>query len=172
MVITEFLKKRRSIRKFAKGQKINGRVIQRILETAIFSPSAGNLQSYFIVVVEDPLTKVNLADVAFSQNFIAEASVVFVVCADLKCNFWRYGIRGRELYALQDATLAAFHLWLLAAEEGLAGCWVGAFDEDEVKRICRLAEHLRPVVLLPVGYPDESPVMPSRKKAEELCRRI
>lgn len=172
MSVSEFLKKRRSVRQFKKEQKTKDRVIQKVLEHASFSPSAGNLQSYFIVVVENPMVKVKLANAAFSQDFIADASVVFVVCADLERSEFRYGSRGRKLYALQDATLAAFHLWLVAVEEGLAGCWVGAFDEAQVKKICQLTEHLRPVVLLPVGYPSECPVMPPRKRIEEFCRRL
>jgi len=38
---------------------------------------------------------------------------------------------------------------------GLASCWVGAFNEDLVHEILTLPGHLRPVALLPIGYPAE-----------------
>jgi nitroreductase len=72
----------------------------------------------------------------------------------------KYGERGRTLYALQDATIAVVHAQLTATALGLATCWVGAFDEAAVVQSLQLPSGLRPVVLLPVGYPAEAP--PSR----------
>jgi nitroreductase len=69
----------------------------------------------------------------------------------------KYGERGRGLFSLQDATIAASFAWLQAVALGLDCCWVGAFDDDAVKRIFprQVQADWRPVVILPVGYSAE-----------------
>lgn len=58
---------------------------------------------------------------------------------------------------------------LLAAYAlGLSSCWVGAFDEEEVKFILELPEHIRPLAILPVGYSEEKPEAPPRIPFENL----
>ncbi|MDD1675740.1 MAG: nitroreductase family protein, partial [Methanomicrobiales archaeon] len=70
----------------------------------------------------------------------------------------RYGDRGR-LYAVQDATIACTYLMLAAHARGLQTCWVGAFQEEEVRSILDIPGEMRPVALLTVG---RGSVPPSR----------
>ena len=56
---------------------------------------------------------------------------------------------------------------LAAADAGLGSCWVGAFDEAAVAAALRLPEGLRPVALLPLGYPAETPAAPARRPTAE-----
>ena len=69
----------------------------------------------------------------------------------------KYGGRGRDLFALQDATIAASFAWLQAVASGLGACWVGAFDDEAVKSIFRekIERDWRPIALLPIGYAAE-----------------
>lgn len=46
---------------------------------------------------------------------------------------------------------------LAAMAEGLGICWIGAFYEDKVKEIMGIPEKIRVVVMLTLGYPEESP---------------
>jgi nitroreductase len=84
-----------------------------------------------------------------------------VVCANIGRSSAKYGKRG-ELYAVQDASAAAMNMMLMALDLGLGTCWVGAFDEQAVSRLLGIPQGVRPVMLMPLGFPDESPNAPPR----------
>jgi len=168
MQVFEAIKKRRSIRKFQPDKEISQKQVEKLLEAARWAPSAGNLQSYKLVIVREEKIKKELA----AQGFVSQAPVVFVACADGELPASRYGQRGAELYAVQDATLALYNLWFAAVEMDLGACWVGAFDEEKVTRVLELPSNLRPVAILPVGYPAKAPSPASRKSIEEVAKII
>ncbi|MBE3575702.1 MAG: nitroreductase family protein [Firmicutes bacterium] len=168
--LMDALRERRSIRRF-KPDPVPDRTLGRLLEAATLAPSAGNAQDWFFYVVKNAHLRQELARAAGGQGFLAEAPVVVVVCADLSRAEASYGARGRLLYCLQDTAAATLNLMLAAVAFGLGTCWVGAFDEGEVARIVGAAPgRLRPVVLVPVGYPDEIPGPRGRRALEEVTR--
>jgi nitroreductase len=57
---------------------------------------------------------------------------------------------------------------LQAYELGLGTCWIGAFKEDEVKKILKIPEHVRVVAMTPLGYPDQLPSQKSRKGFDQI----
>ncbi|HDO41379.1 MAG TPA: nitroreductase family protein, partial [Candidatus Bathyarchaeota archaeon] len=99
---------------------------------------------------------------------IEEAPVVIVVCADESRSSWAYGSRGASLYCIQDTAAATENMLLAACALGLGACWVGAFREDEVKRILKVPGGLRPVAIVPIGYPAERPNPPPKRPLEEV----
>ncbi len=147
----EIFQKRHCVRSF-QSAPVEADKLQAILEAGNSAPSAGNLKAREIVVVKDQETKLALAKAALEQEFIAEAPIILVFCAVPGRSGRKYGNRGRELYSLQDATLAASFAWLQAVSLGLGACWLGAFQEEEVKNILKLQSDWRPVALLPIGY--------------------
>ncbi len=165
MEFEEVLRNRRSIRKF-KAAEISDKLVGKILELANLSPSAGNLQARRVVVVKDKKTKEALA--RKDNDFVSQAAVVFVICAVPKESEAEYAERGRNLYAVQDATLFASYLQLAATSLGLASCWVGAFDEEQVKKVLGLPEDLRPIAIIPVGYAAEEPRQSPRKSLNDI----
>lgn len=150
----EIFKKRKSTRSYNPEKPIEKEKLEEILEAAHSAPSAGNLKARQILVVTDERTRERLAEAAFGQDFVAEAPVVLVFLALPKVSAQKYGERGRDLYAVQDATIAASFAWLQAVDLGLSGCWVGAFDEERVRNILSLDDKKRPVAILPIGYAD------------------
>ena len=62
-----------------------------------------------------------------------------------------------KAYLSLNLAIAVEHIVLKAVDLGLGSCWLGRFDRDKVKEFLALNENIYPVVLLPVGYPDESP---------------
>lgn len=152
MEFFEVIEKRRSVRAFEK-KDVPPEVVGRILQAAIRAPTAGNRQPWHFYVVRDKATQQALAEAARGQDFLSEAPVDIVVCADAEQSAGRYGDRGRELYCLQDTAAAAEHILLAAVALGLGSCWVGAFDEAEAARALRLPRHHRPVAILPIGTP-------------------
>jgi len=167
----EVLKRRRSIRKF-KDQAISENKLELIYEAINSAPSAGNLQAYEVFVVRDRVKLKQLANSALGQEFIAEAPVAFVFCANPARSRWRYGMRGEKLYCLQDATIACAYAQLSATALGLGSVWVGAFNEDEVRKIIGVDKNLIPIAILPVGYPDETPEPTPRREIKDLIHEI
>jgi nitroreductase len=145
--------------------------LQKVLHAAMQAPSAGNLQAYRIFVVKDYKIKNMLVDAALGQSFIAEAPIVLVFCALPEKSAMKYGIRGLELYSLQDATIAASYAQLAAEALGLASCWVGAFDEESVKRVLN-AKNEKPIAIIPLGYAAEKPLKPERESDSEIIKYI
>lgn len=159
---------RRSVRSFEK-KDVPEDVVEKILKAACQAPSAGNLQPWRFYVVRGEELRKELAWGAFGQAFVYEAPVVVVVCADLSVSAAGYGERGRTLYALQDTAAATQTLLLAAYVEGLGTCWVGAFDEQAVRQVLDLPEHIRPVSLIPLGFPAKTPSSRGRKRLEEVA---
>ncbi len=162
----ELIFNRVSIRKF-KSDAIDDDTVRLLLEAANAAPSAGNLQARDFVVVRDDKLKLELAKASLNQMFIAEAPVVVVVCANYPRSMRIYGERGK-LYAEQDATAAVENLLLAVTALDLGAVWVGAFDEEKVSELLNLPEYVRPIAIVPIGYPAERPGRRKRYPIEML----
>ena len=164
------IKARRSIRLF-KDTPVESEKIQKILEAANLAPSAGNLQGYEIYLVTALEGRQGLVKAAQGQDFLVQAPVDLVFCANPQRSSVRYGKRGRELYSVQDATIACTYAMLAAQELGLSTVWVGAFQEEPVRQAAKIPQELLPVAILPIGYAAESPNPRSRRELEDLVHR-
>ncbi len=171
MEFFEVIKKRRCIRKF-EDKDVSDEQINILLDSARWAPSAGNLQSWFFVVVKNIETKKKLARASIFQTFISKAPVVIVSCADIRRSSLIYGRKGKELYAIQDVTIASQNIFLSATALGLGACWVGAFSESKVQEILSLKKHLRPITIMPIGYPAQNPKPRSRRPIEKISKYI
>jgi len=164
----ETVRHRHSVRKYRSDVPVEAEKIHAILEMACAAPSAGDLQAYRIVVVKDAPLRTALSSAAGHQSFIAEAPVCLVFCSDPLRSGQKYGERGRELYAVQDATIAATYAQLATVAAGLASTWVGAFDEAAVAKILELEPGLKPLALLSVGYAAELPESTPRRPLRDV----
>ena len=171
MQFFEVIKNRHSIRAFL-DKPVEEEKIQKILKTANAAPSAGDLQAYRIILVKDRKIKDKLVEAALGQSFISEAPIVLVFLADPNPSASRYSERGRNLYCIQDATIACSYAQLAATELGLGACWIGAFDTEEVKNVLEITEDLIPIAILPIGYPAEKPDSTPRRQLENLVKEI
>jgi len=149
----DVIARRHSVRDYATDRDVPDELVDRVLDVAIQAPSAGNLQSWHFVVTRRQEDREALAQAAFGQQFVARAPVVIVVCAVPERSGGRYGDRGRGLFTIQDTAAATENMLLAVTALGLGACWVGAFDERAVARALGLSKHLRPVALVPIGYP-------------------
>ncbi|MCK4458049.1 MAG: nitroreductase family protein [Thermoplasmata archaeon] len=169
MEVKTAIRERRSIRAF-KTDPVAEEVVIELIELANMAPSAGNLQAREFIAVRDDKTKEALAAAALNQMFISEAPVCIVVCVNYE-RIAHYGERGRELYVFHDTGAAIQNILLAVHDMGLGAVWVGAFDEDPVKRILNLPEHIRPVAIVPVGHPVEQPKMRVRRDPSDILRK-
>ncbi|MDD3135163.1 MAG: nitroreductase family protein [Methanoregula sp.] len=161
----EFLTTRTSVREYG-STPITDAEIEYILSCASTAPSAGNLESWDVILVKDEDVRLCLCDAAFNQQHIEQAPVILAVCANYVRSMSRYGERG-ILYALQDASIAGTYMMLAAHSLGLQSCWTGAFDDEDVREVLDLPQHIRPVVLLAIGRGHPAPTRTSRMAAGE-----
>ncbi len=167
MDLIEAIKGRRSIRRY-KAQTVPEETIMQIIEAATYAPSAGNIQPWRFIIAKNPDLKKNLAKAAYDQNLIEQAPIVVIVCADENQIEPRYGTRGKNLYCLQDTAAATQNILLTAHSLGLGTCWIGAFDEKLAKKAVNAPEGVRPVAIVPLGYPDVTPRTRTRKPLSEV----
>jgi len=157
---------RKSVRAF-EDRDVPENVLLRLLEAARLAPSASNRQEWRFVVVRDPANRKRLAKAANAQKFIGGAPVILVCCAETDGHVMACG----QLCYPIDVAIAIDHITLCAVAEGLGTCWIGAFDEDEVKKILGIPPQIRVVELLPIGYPqDPAPVEKSRLSIEKIVK--
>lgn len=128
-------------------------LIDHILEAGTHASSAGGIQPWEFIVVKDKKMKKELSIAALMQRHVETAPVVIVVCANLEKAELKFKERGKNLYALQD-TAAAIENMLLVAQALELGCaWVRAFEEDKVKSLLKMPDHLRPIAMITIGFP-------------------
>jgi len=163
----ELIEARRSVRLYSPAQ-VEEHKLEAILKAANRAPSAGNLQAYEIYLLRDRAVRLAVARAALDQWFISEAPVALVFCANPERSASRYGRRGVRLYSIQDATIACTFAMLAATALGLSTVWVGAFDDDGVRRAIGAPEGHQPVAILPIGYPSEQPAPTPRRALEDL----
>jgi len=165
MDISKAIKERRSIRDYQK-KEIPKNIIDNLIDSLIWAPSAGNLQARKFYFVTDDGLKKKIAIAALKQHFLAEAPLLVIGCTDSRIS-QRYGERGVYLYTIQDVSCSLMGMMLVAHENGLGSVWVGAFDEPAMSEILKLQKFFRPVAIVAVGYPSKIPSPPSRISKEE-----
>ncbi len=163
----EALEKRRSIRKFSE-LPVEWEKVGNILRAAQLAPTSGNVQDFKFVVVTDKTKRAALANAALKQHWIAKAPVIIIIYSQPKPTQRFYGLRGEKLYTIQNSAAAAENMLLAATDQGLASCWVGAFDENMVNSVTGAPDSARPQAIIPIGYSEEEPEMPKRYKLVDI----
>jgi nitroreductase len=160
MDVLKTIKERRTIRNFTDKVPSENQLLS-MLESARLAPSAINIQPWKFVVVRDKEKIGKLAKV--SELFVENAPVVIVGVGDYSTSPGWYPV---------DLGIALEHMALTAQTLGLGTCWIGTFEEEEVKKILNIpSEGLTVVAMLLVGYPKSKPSPTTRKKLEEIAFR-
>jgi nitroreductase len=161
MEVIEAIKSRRSIRKF-KEEKIDKNTLEKIIEAARLSPSAMNNQPWHFIIVSDK-KRLNAINEACNQNWNAPHIIIPVI------NPEKSWVRSDgENYWQIDMAISTQSMVLTAWEEGLGTCWVGAFDEERIKKSLGIPEKMRVMVILPIGYPDQERGIVENRKQHEI----
>lgn len=144
MEVFEAIRKRHSIRAYL-NNKVSKEKLERILEAGRLAPSAGNIQPWHFIVVTDAYKRKKLSRGRFAK-FLVESPVVLVGCGDIKASPNWYVV---------DTTIAMQNIVLAATSEDLGTCWIGSFNENQVKELLSIPERFRVIALLALGYPRE-----------------
>ena len=152
MEITEAILSRRSIRKYT-DQAISNELIEQIVEAGCSAPSACNKKPYEIYVVtnEEKLVKLNK-----SGRFTNMPSKLKIVVCGNKKKALPFGMGE---YWIQDASAVTQNMLIMINALGLGACWCGCHPQKDVvkniQEILELDEHIIPLALLNIGYPNE-----------------
>ncbi len=166
MDVFEAIRRRKSVRAFL-DRDVPDEMVLALLDAARLAPSASNRQEWRFVVVRDATLRKQLADAAGGQKSVGEAPVVLVCCAETNGHVMACG----QLCYPIDVAIAIDHITLCATAEGLGTCWIGAFDESQVKESLGIPAEIRVVELLPLGWPrDASPVEKKRLALDDIVK--
>jgi nitroreductase len=145
--------------------------VDEILDAARWAPSAGNRQPWEFIIILDPQIKKYLRNAAHGQSSIEMAPLTIAICTNEMRSAKFYGDRGRRFYSLLDAAAAVQNMLLASYARGLGTCWIGAYDDEMVGKILNLPLGVKPIAIVPLGYPSENPGPSSRVALQNRVHR-
>jgi nitroreductase len=164
----EVIETRRSVRSFKKDP-VPEKALARVLEAARIAPSGSNRQPWKFILIMDKTLKERMGLACDDQEFIADAPMIVVACGQrLLINTGGYM---GDMSMLLDVAIAFTHLVLAARSEGLGTCWIGAFNNNEIKKLLKVPDGYEVVAVTPLGYPSDAGAFAksrSRKNREEI----
>jgi nitroreductase len=166
----QLAKKRQSVRKYD-SRPVETDKLERCLEAARLAPSASNSQPWKFIVVDEPelknkVAKETVGPLATFNTFAGQAPIIVVITIEKMRTVTQVGayLKDRE-FPLIDIGIAAEHLCLQAAEEGLGTCMLGWFNEKAVKELLHIPDNKRIGLLITLGYPAAGyPVREKKRK--------
>lgn len=197
MNVFDAIEQRRSIKHFDPGHRMSDDEVRRLLESALLSPTAFNIQNWRFVVVEDPDIRGRIRAAAWDQPQVTEASLLVVLCLDLKSwdrepeRYWRNApaevaeqlvpdIRGfyRDAPQLQrdegmrSCGIAAQTLMLAAKAMGYDSCAMDGFDFARVGELINLPADHEIAMMIAVGKAVKGPhARAGQLSLDEVCFR-
>jgi nitroreductase len=164
METLEAIKTRRSIRKFT-GKTIPDAIVNQLLESAMYAPSARDTQPWHFFVVTQKELLQNIPKVHPYANMLYEAPLAILVCGDMS-------IEHIPEYLAIDCAAATENILLAAHDLGLGSVWIGVYPRMEriepLINLFGLPEHIIPISLVAVGYPNEIVEIPERVKKSRI----
>ena len=140
MEFYEVVRARQSVREF-KPDAVPAEVLLRLLEAFRAAPSWANVQPWEMILVQDPEVKRRLQETLPPKNpalkAIVEAPILAVVVGIAKRSGFYKGnaVTPRGDWMLFDLGIAAEHVALAAAAEGLGSVHVALFDSAKAGEI-------------------------------------
>ncbi|KAI0860648.1 Nitroreductase [Xylaria cubensis] len=182
----ETLLRHRSVRHFL-PEKLPPGSLEVIVAAAQSAATSSNLQTWSVLALEDTEHKNKAATLCGDQDFIRQAPLFLIFCADLdrltKVST-QHGLRGEGLeftemflMASLDAGLAGQNATIAAEALGLGACYVGAARNrpQELAELLKLPPRVIAVFGLAVGIPDPTKtttVKPRLPQREVLHKEI
>lgn len=164
-------RQRRSVRWFEQ-RRVPRELIDRALDVAVQAPSACNRQPYRFRIFDDPERAHEVAALPMgTKGFSDNIPAVAVLVGEQSAYFHE---RDRHVIYI-DASLAAMSFLFALETLGLSSCCINWPDiperEEAMKEELNLRDDERVVMLIAIGYPDTSGMVPySQKKALDIAR--
>lgn len=170
MEFSKVVAERFSCKKFD-GRAVEPDKLAAILQAGRLAPTAKNLQEQRIYVVQSDEA---IAKIDAVTRCRYGASTCLVVAFDRENVFTYPG--GKRNSGIEDATIAATHLMLASANEGVDSCWINLFDPEEMARALDLPANEEVLMMLDLGYAEAGvtplPMHSQRKDlSDTVCYR-
>ncbi|MBI5882287.1 MAG: nitroreductase family protein [Elusimicrobia bacterium] len=168
------IRTRQSVRSY-KPDPIPQDALQRILEAFQSAPSWANCQPWELILVSDPALKAGLQACLPENNparrAMLEAPVLAVaVGIEGKSGFYKgQASTARGDWMLFDLGIAAEHLCLAAAAEGLGTVHCALFDFAKANGVLGVPAGRSVVEIIPMGYPAKETRRVPRKDLKEFA---
>jgi len=166
----DLCKKRCSVRSY-ENRAIHPDDLNYLLEAARLAPSAVNFQPWQFIVIQQEENRISLQE-SYPRDWFKTAPLYIVVCGDHQQS-WKRKADNKDHCDI-DIAIAVEHICLAAAEIGLGTCWVCNFEPDIVRQCLQLPEHIEPIAILPVGYPNSETLCletpKKRKNIQEIVK--
>ena len=130
-------------------------IVRRILEAGRLTASSMNRQPWHFVLVDDRRSLGEVAGLAPTGPYIADAAIAVAVSVD------------KSEYAVSDASRAIQSMILTAWSEGVASNWVGFFGLEKAKGLLAIPADLDLLAIIAFGY-SGSPAGRGMKKRRPL----
>lgn len=176
MDVKEAIRTRRSIKHYDPSHKMTEAEVQELMEHAILSPTAFNIQHWRFVRVQDKNKRQQIFEAAWGQAQVVDASELLVLCADLNAwekdpqRYWRNAPQaaqdailpaienyyanhhqGQRDEAIRSASIAAMNIMLMARAMGYDSCPMDGFDFDKVAKIINLPHDHIIIMMITIG---------------------
>jgi len=165
MDFMEIAKARQSCRNYDENREVESEKLDRILEAAQIAPSACNGQPYLITVCRGQAAKdVAAATTGMGMNkFAVKAPVQLVISEQPYVKTAALGakVKGND-YRSIDIGIVCAYITAEARAQGLDTCILGWFDDQKIRKICRLDQPVRLVITL--GYAHETDKLREKKR--------
>lgn len=150
MEVYNTILKRRSIRKYL-DKDLTDKQIEKLLKAAMAAPSARGQQTWMFYVLKDKEIQTEVKNLSRHYNF--NSPIMILVASNQK------QLIKDDTFWIQDLSAATQNILLTATEMNLGTVWCGVYPKlDAVsafQKILKIEEHIIPMALIHVGYPDE-----------------
>lgn len=151
------------------SRAVESEKLEYILEAVRLAPSAVNFQPWLFIVIQDEKDRKKLQQ-CYDRDWFTQAPVYIVACGDHRQSWKRKS--DMKDFCDVDVAIAVEHLCLAATEQELGSCWVCNFDTKLCAEILNLPEYIEPLVLIPIGYPENPDVFASTPKKRKAFNEI
>jgi len=167
MEFYQVLRERRSIRAYQPDQ-IAPEILERIAEAVNLAPSACNKQPWSFRVVLNQEMRNKIGEV-YTAEWLLQAPAIVVALGN-RDEAWQR-LEGKSIIDV-DVAIAMEHLVLAAQAEGLATCWICAYDVARMNQALGILSPWEVVAISPLGKAAEEKAMPPRKTVEDIFKII
>jgi nitroreductase len=146
----------RTSNKSYKSTPIPTEKLDKIINAALLAPSWKNKTCYRFIFINQQNLKEQISNTIINKtdqtaNAVKQAPIIAVIVADPS----ESGSISDKSYFLVDCGIAMEHLVLAATNEGYGTCWIGSFDEKEIRRILNIPQGFSVVAMTPIGETNE-----------------
>ncbi|MEM1222316.1 MAG: nitroreductase family protein [Verrucomicrobiota bacterium] len=176
MNVIEAINERRSVKHYDPEHTMPEEDLAELIRLTKLAPSSFNIQNYRLLAIRDPELRQKIRAVAWDQAQVTDASVLFIICADLNAHnedpaiYWSHapqqvqdilGPMIKPFYegndqlirdeGIRSSALAGMTLMLAAKGLGYDSCPMIGFDAAKTAELINLPENYVLSFMIPVG---------------------